>query len=102
MHDRRAGARVDVLAAFIQDSGLTLVQGPLQNALRRGAAVRILTGDYLDLTQAHALRRLLDATGLTRGDPSDRLERDPSDGARRPALATTGADVVITAMGGYS
>jgi superfamily II DNA or RNA helicase len=49
-----------VLAAFVQDSGLEALREPLEAALARGARVRLLTGDYLALTQAAALRRLVD------------------------------------------
>jgi superfamily II DNA or RNA helicase/diadenosine tetraphosphate (Ap4A) HIT family hydrolase/HKD family nuclease len=52
--------RIDILAAFVQDSGLTLIEPAVRDALSRGATLRILTGDYLDITQADALRRLLD------------------------------------------
>ncbi|MBN1208210.1 MAG: DEAD/DEAH box helicase family protein [Myxococcaceae bacterium] len=51
---------VAVLAAFVQDSGLELLHAAVEEALRRGARVRILTGDYLAITQSVALRRLLD------------------------------------------
>ncbi len=51
---------VAVLAAFVQDSGLEVLRESVEAALRRGARVRILTGDYLAITQAKALRRLLD------------------------------------------
>lgn len=51
---------VAVLAAFVQDSGLELLREPVEAALARGARVRILTGDYLEITQARAMKRLLD------------------------------------------
>ncbi|MFY0563686.1 DEAD/DEAH box helicase family protein [Archangium lansingense] len=51
---------VAVLAAFVQDSGLEVLRESVEAALARGARVRILTGDYLAITQATALRRLLD------------------------------------------
>jgi superfamily II DNA or RNA helicase/diadenosine tetraphosphate (Ap4A) HIT family hydrolase/HKD family nuclease/SOS-response transcriptional repressor LexA len=51
---------VAVLAAFVQDSGLELLRESVEAALARGARVRILTGDYLEITQARALQRLLD------------------------------------------
>jgi superfamily II DNA or RNA helicase/diadenosine tetraphosphate (Ap4A) HIT family hydrolase/SOS-response transcriptional repressor LexA len=51
---------VAVLAAFVQDSGLEVLRESVDAALTRGARVRILTGDYLAITQADALRRLLD------------------------------------------
>ncbi|AGC42121.1 helicase [Myxococcus stipitatus DSM 14675] len=51
---------IAVLAAFVQDSGLDVLRQSVDAALLRGARVRILTGDYLTITQAEALRRLLD------------------------------------------
>lgn len=51
---------VAVLAAFVQDSGLEVLREPVEGALERGARVRLLTSDYLNITQAAALRRLLD------------------------------------------
>jgi superfamily II DNA or RNA helicase/diadenosine tetraphosphate (Ap4A) HIT family hydrolase len=52
--------RVDVVAAFVQESGLVRIQPSLESALRAGGTVRLLTGDYLDITQVSALERLLD------------------------------------------
>ncbi|MFM2244444.1 MAG: hypothetical protein RL071_518, partial [Pseudomonadota bacterium] len=54
--------QIDILAAFVQDSGLRFIGPALRDALARGAQVRVLTGDYLDITQADALHRLLDWT----------------------------------------
>ncbi len=63
------GAReVDILAAFVQDSGVDLVEQPLLAVVRAGAAVRILCGDYLGISAPGALRRLLALTALA--DPS--------------------------------
>jgi superfamily II DNA or RNA helicase/diadenosine tetraphosphate (Ap4A) HIT family hydrolase/HKD family nuclease/SOS-response transcriptional repressor LexA len=50
---------VDLLASFIQPSGLDLIQLALFSALRTGARIRILVGDYLYITSAEALRRLV-------------------------------------------
>jgi diadenosine tetraphosphate (Ap4A) HIT family hydrolase len=56
-----AGATdIAIIAAFVQDSGLELLREPVFGALRQGARVRLITGDYLNITQATALRRLLD------------------------------------------
>ncbi|MDP2311744.1 MAG: DEAD/DEAH box helicase family protein [Pseudomonadota bacterium] len=68
--------RIDILAAFVQDSGLALIEPAVQEALTRGARLRILTGDYLDITQVDALRRLDDwasATAAERGADTDAL-----------------------------
>jgi superfamily II DNA or RNA helicase/diadenosine tetraphosphate (Ap4A) HIT family hydrolase len=52
-------AEVDLLASFIQPSGLDLIQLSIFSALRAGARIRILVGDYLYITSAEALRRLV-------------------------------------------
>lgn len=51
---------IAIIAAFVQDSGLGRLQRLVSDALARGTRIRIVTGDYLDITQASALRRLLD------------------------------------------
>lgn len=57
---RIAGARyVDVLASFVQLSGLDVIEERLFEAIRNKAKVRILVSDYLYISDAHALRRLM-------------------------------------------
>ena len=55
-----SASSIDILAAFVQQSGVVEVRPLLRSALLRGASVRILTGDYLHITQSQALRSLLD------------------------------------------
>jgi superfamily II DNA or RNA helicase/diadenosine tetraphosphate (Ap4A) HIT family hydrolase len=55
-----AATDIAIIAAFVQDSGLELIREAVFAALRHGARVRLVTGDYLNITQATALRRLLD------------------------------------------
>nr|WP_090339726.1 DUF3427 domain-containing protein [Mycolicibacterium malmesburyense]CRL68234.1 type III restriction enzyme res subunit [Mycolicibacterium malmesburyense] len=52
--------RVDIVVSFIKMSGLNLILDPLEDALQRGAGVRILTTDYLGLTEVAALTHLHD------------------------------------------
>ena len=52
--------RVDLVVSFIMLSGLDLIDEALQDALERNAEVRILTTDYLQITEHAALARLLD------------------------------------------
>lgn len=54
-----AAAEIDLLASFIQPSGLDLIQQSIFAALRADACIRILVGDYLYITSADALRRLI-------------------------------------------
>ncbi|WP_437960496.1 DEAD/DEAH box helicase family protein [Sorangium sp. So ce119] len=54
---------VAILAAFVQESGLDVLESHVFAALARGARVRLVTGDYLHITQAAALVELLDWAG---------------------------------------
>jgi diadenosine tetraphosphate (Ap4A) HIT family hydrolase len=52
--------RVDLVVSFIMRSGLDIVLPRLADAVQRGARVRVLTTDYLDVTDPDALATLLD------------------------------------------
>jgi superfamily II DNA or RNA helicase/diadenosine tetraphosphate (Ap4A) HIT family hydrolase/HKD family nuclease len=54
---------VDVVVAFALDSGVRLLQPHLQDLLDRGGKLRLVVGDYLDVTDPSALRRFLDFEG---------------------------------------
>jgi HKD family nuclease len=45
--------------AFVMESGLDILEGDLRAAVLRGACIRFLTSDYIDVTEPAALRRLL-------------------------------------------
>lgn len=47
---------ISITTAFIQMTGLELIKDALVDALNRQASVRILTGDYLGITDPNALR----------------------------------------------
>ncbi|MBL8112676.1 MAG: DEAD/DEAH box helicase family protein, partial [Acidobacteria bacterium] len=59
-----SASRVSLVAAFVQDSGLTLLLDAVHALLARGGTVRLVTGDYLAITQVAALERLLSWTVL--------------------------------------
>src|SRR5215469_7082148 len=59
LRDRRFD-QVDLLVSFVMKSGLELIHGGLADALDRGAMLRVLTTDYLAVTDPDALARLLD------------------------------------------
>ncbi|MDC0671794.1 DEAD/DEAH box helicase family protein [Nannocystis radixulma] len=63
----RLAAQVDIVAAFVMVSGLREIVDELDDALERGARVRVLTGDTLGITEPEAL-------GLLLARASDRLE----------------------------
>lgn len=46
---------VDIVVSFLMESGVRMLLGELDNALNRGAKIRILTGNYLGITQPSAL-----------------------------------------------
>jgi superfamily II DNA or RNA helicase/HKD family nuclease/SOS-response transcriptional repressor LexA len=50
---------IDITVAFIRQSGLELIFDALKDAMDRRAVIRVLTSDYLDVTEPQALRRLM-------------------------------------------
>ncbi len=66
----RALDRIDMAVSFVMKSGLARILRPLEDALDRGAHVRILTTDYLAITDPDALTQLADLAE----DPDRRLE----------------------------
>lgn len=53
----------DIAVAFLLDSGARLIVEHLRDFLSRGGRARILVGDYLDVTEPIAIRRLADLEG---------------------------------------
>ena len=54
---------VDIAVAFAMDSGVRMLWEHLRDVLDRGGRVRIVTGDYMGVTQPEALLKLLDLQG---------------------------------------
>ncbi len=52
-------SEIEIAVSFLQVSGLELLFLPLQEALERGANLKLLTSDYLGITNPVALRQLL-------------------------------------------
>ncbi|MGB5160979.1 MAG: DEAD/DEAH box helicase family protein, partial [Thermoanaerobaculia bacterium] len=55
-----AATHLDMAVAFVLRSGLALLQPRLADFLDHGGTLRVLAGDYLDVTDPDALRQLLD------------------------------------------
>jgi diadenosine tetraphosphate (Ap4A) HIT family hydrolase len=53
----------DMAVAFLLDSGARIIVSHLRDFLVRGGRARILVGDYLEVTEPTALRRLNDLSG---------------------------------------
>lgn len=70
--------RVDLLVSFVMKSGLAMIAGHLEDAVDRGARVRILTTDYLTVTDADALAQLLDLSHSSGGRLAVRMFSDSS------------------------
>ncbi len=69
LSNRLIGAKlVDVLASFVQQSGLQVIEARLFDALRNQAMLRILVSDYLYISDPKALRRLLGWQDLAKQD----------------------------------
>ena len=66
----RALDRIDMAVSFVMKSGLARIVGRMEDALDRGAHVRILTTDYLAITDPDALTQLADRAP----DPDRQLE----------------------------
>ena len=47
--------RIDIIVSFLMESGVRMILEDLRTALNRGVQVRILTGNYLGITQPSAL-----------------------------------------------
>ena len=47
--------QIDIIVSFLMESGVKMILEDLRQALDRGAKVRILTGNYLGITQPSAL-----------------------------------------------
>lgn len=54
-----SAVKIDMTVAFVRDTGMKLLMPALKEALERGAQVRILTCDYMQITDPAALRSLL-------------------------------------------
>jgi superfamily II DNA or RNA helicase/diadenosine tetraphosphate (Ap4A) HIT family hydrolase len=62
-HELQHAIAADLSVAFIQRSGVELLRPHLVDMLQRGGRVRVLTGDYLLVTDPAALAELLDLEG---------------------------------------
>jgi superfamily II DNA or RNA helicase/diadenosine tetraphosphate (Ap4A) HIT family hydrolase/SOS-response transcriptional repressor LexA len=62
---------IAIVAAFAQASGLDRIRQAVDAAIQRGARIRVLTGDYLNITQPGALETLLDWEQAAQSDDPD-------------------------------
>jgi len=71
---------IDLVVSFVQPSGVNLLGSRIDEALERGAHIRLLTTDYLCITHPSALGFFLDRVGTQEGGGSleVRVFSDPS------------------------
>lgn len=55
IHSMRKAERIDIIVSFLMESDVKMLLEELEKAMKRGAKVRILTGNYLGITQPSAL-----------------------------------------------
>lgn len=51
----QSAVQIDIIVSFLMESGVKILLRDLEKALERGAKIRILTGNYLGITQPSAL-----------------------------------------------
>ena len=56
--------RVDIIVSFVMESGVRLLLTDLKSIVQKGVKVRILTGDYLGITEPGALYLLKGELGV--------------------------------------
>lgn len=55
--------RIDIIVSFLMESGVKMIIDDLKLALKKGVSIRILTGNYLGITQPSALYRIKQELG---------------------------------------
>ena len=55
--------RIDIIVSFLMESGVKMIIDDLKFALKKGVSIRILTGNYLGITQPSALYRIKQELG---------------------------------------
>ncbi len=88
---RLTGAKqIDVLASFVQPSGLDVIEQTLFEAIRNDARVRILVSDYLYISDPKALWRLMGWEQLSaEDDDHPRLQARLVETAKLPTAPTS-------------
>lgn len=51
----RRAKKIDIIVSFLMESGVRMILNDLKEALHKDAQIRILTGNYLGITQPSAL-----------------------------------------------
>ena len=63
IHSISKAKRIDIIVSFLMESGVRMLLKDLKGALDRGVCIRVLTGNYLGITQPSALYLLKQTLG---------------------------------------
>jgi superfamily II DNA or RNA helicase/diadenosine tetraphosphate (Ap4A) HIT family hydrolase len=99
--DLAKASSVDIAVAFVLPSGVERLYPHFEDLLARGGALRLVTGDYLDISDPDALQRLLDLRTLY-GNERCELRVYCSDGLSfhpKAYLASQAHDVGVAYVG---
>lgn len=99
--DLAGATQVDVAVAFVLHSGVDRLYPHLEDLLERGGVLRLLTGDYLDISDPDALQKLIDLAALHDGDRCQ-LKIFVSDGRSfhpKAYLASSGGETGVAYVG---
>ncbi len=55
IHSMKNARRIDIIVSFLMESGVKMLLKDLEKSMDKGTEVRILTGNYLGITQPSAL-----------------------------------------------
>ena len=59
----QTASSIDIIVSFLMESGVKIILNDLSEAIRRGCTIRILTGNYLGITQPSALYLIKEKLG---------------------------------------
>ena len=59
----RTATSIDIIVSFLMESGVKLIQKDLEEIKNKNVPIRVLTGNYLNITQPSALYLLKDILG---------------------------------------
>ena len=80
LFDSRRFDRIDLVVSFIMASGLRLLDDRIEIALDGDARIRVLTTDYMHVTDSASLTRLLDLADSSSGKLETRIFQNPVGG----------------------
>ena len=94
-------SRADLVVAFVLESGVRDLEQALRGFLLRGGQLRLVTGDYMGVTDPGALRLLLDLASFVNAETEESEEAGAVDSAARTPRGTVELRVFESAAGSF-